>query len=50
MDAAHTTDEVEFLKAVDRFKRENDRQFPTVCEYLEILLSLGYCKIPQQPG
>jgi len=40
----YTADEVEFQKAVDRYKRESRRQFPTLREYLEIVRGLGYAK------
>ena len=35
-------DEVEFMKAMDRYKRENRRPFPTWSEVLEVMRSLGY--------
>lgn len=37
-------DEEEFIRAVDVHKREADRQFPTLCELLKVLKSLGYTK------
>ncbi len=37
-------DEVEFMKAMDRYKRENRRPFPTWSEVLEVLRGLGYEK------
>jgi hypothetical protein len=37
-------DEVQFLRAVDAYKREKRRPFPTLAEYLAILKSLGYRK------
>ena len=33
-----------FVKAVDAFKRVNDRPFPSWCEVLEVLRKLGYRK------
>ena len=39
-----TRDELEFMKAVDQYKREHRRPFPTCSEVLEILKSLGYRK------
>lgn len=42
----YTREQVEFLLAVDRWKREKRRPFPTLCEYLFILTSLGYRKAP----
>jgi hypothetical protein len=35
-------DEIEFMTAMDRYKRENGRPFPTCGEVLEVLRSLGY--------
>jgi len=36
---------LEFLKAVDEFKRRTNKPFPAWSEILEILKSLGYRKI-----
>lgn len=47
--ANYTDDEVEFLKAMERFKREHCRPFPTCSEVLAVLQSLGYRKIAE-PG
>jgi hypothetical protein len=35
---------LEFLQAVDEFKRRTDKAFPTWSEILQILRSLGYHK------
>src|SRR5262245_2419159 len=43
----YTDDELEFLMAMDRFRRDNRRRFPTCRDTLRVLLSLGYRK---QPG
>lgn len=40
----YTEDELEFMQAMDQYRRENRRPFPTCSEVLEVLLSLGYCK------
>ena len=40
----YSTDEIEFMKAMDQYKRENRRPFPTWSEVLEVLRSLGYRK------
>lgn len=40
----YTDDETEFMKAVERYKRDNRRPFPTWSEVLEIVRSLGYRK------
>lgn len=41
--------EREFLVAVDRFKRERNRPFPTLSELYAVLLSLGYEKKASAP-
>ncbi|HEV3142851.1 MAG TPA: hypothetical protein VGZ47_03090 [Gemmataceae bacterium] len=41
----YTDDEIEFMKAMDQYKRDNRRPFPTWSEVLEVLLSLGYRKV-----
>ena len=38
----YNDDETEFMKAMDRYKRENRRPFPSWTEVLEVLHSLGY--------
>ncbi|MEZ6142341.1 MAG: hypothetical protein R3B84_17420 [Zavarzinella sp.] len=37
--------EIEFMQAMERYKRENRRPFPTLSEVLEVLVSLGYRKV-----
>jgi hypothetical protein len=37
--------ETSFMKAMERYKRENRRPFPTWSEVLEVLISLGYRKV-----
>ncbi len=45
-----TPDEWEFLKAMERFQRENHRRYPTFREVLFVLESLGYRKAkPETP-
>jgi len=39
-----TPDEVEFLLAMERYKREKHRPFPTWHEVLRVVKSLGYRK------
>jgi hypothetical protein len=41
----YTDDEIEFMKAMDMYKRANRRPFPTWSEVLEVLRSLGYRKV-----
>ncbi len=38
-------DEIEFMKAMDEYKRRSGRQFPTWSEVLEVVRSLGYRKV-----
>lgn len=38
-------DEIEFMKAMDLYKRNSGRQFPTWSEVLEVLRDLGYRKV-----
>jgi hypothetical protein len=43
----YTSDEVQFMKAMDQYKRNNRRQFPTWSEVLEVLHALGYRKVAE---
>ena len=43
----YTVDEVEFMTAMDEYKRRNGRMFPTCSEVLEVIKSLGYEKRPK---
>ncbi len=36
--------EIEFMQALDRYKRSNGRPFPTCSEILRVFLDLGYQK------
>ena len=38
----YSDDEVEFMKAMDEYKRSSGRSFPTWSEVLEVVRSLGY--------
>lgn len=40
-----TPEELVFVRAVDEYKRKNDRPFPALREILQILKSLGYKKV-----
>ncbi|MFO0865082.1 MAG: hypothetical protein U0744_10605 [Gemmataceae bacterium] len=40
----YNIEEIEFMKAMDQYKRENRRPFPTWSEVLEVLRALGYRK------
>ncbi len=39
--------ETAFMKAMERYKRENRRPFPTWSEVLEVLRSLGYRRVAE---
>jgi hypothetical protein len=43
----YTPDEIEFMSAMDEYKRRNGRMFPTCSEVLEVIKLLGYQKCPQ---
>jgi len=38
-------DEIEFMRAMDDYKRRSGRQFPTWSEVLEVIRDLGYRKV-----
>jgi len=40
----YSTDEIEFMSAMDDYKRRSGRMFPTCSEVLEVIKSLGYEK------
>jgi hypothetical protein len=42
----YTNDEVEFMHALDAYKRSSGRMFPTCSEILEVLKGLGYQRTP----
>lgn len=41
----YTNDEIEFMHALDAYKRANGRMFPTCSEILEVIRHLGYVKV-----
>lgn len=43
----YTDDEIAFMRAMDQYKRDNRRPFPTWSEVLEVLFSLGYRKVAE---
>jgi hypothetical protein len=46
----YTAEEVEFMGAMDNYKRRSGRMFPTCSEVLEVIRSLGYAKqVPVEP-
>lgn len=40
----YSNDEIDFMKAMDQYKRDNRRPFPTWSEVLEVLRAMGYRK------
>lgn len=45
----YSLDEIEFMKAMDDYKRKSGRMFPTWSEVLEVVRSLGYTKPEPEP-
>jgi hypothetical protein len=43
----YTDEEIIFMKAMDQYKRDNRRPFPTWSEVLEVLQALGYRKVAE---
>ncbi|MBX3411431.1 MAG: hypothetical protein KF708_01845 [Pirellulales bacterium] len=41
----YSVDEVEFMRALEQYKRTSGRMFPTCSEVLEVLRGLGYEKV-----
>ena len=41
----YTDDEIEFMNALDNYKRASGRMFPTCSEVLEVVRSLGYVRL-----
>ncbi len=41
----YSDDEIEFMAALDEYKRSSGRMFPTCSEVLEVLKNLGYQKV-----
>lgn len=39
--------EIEFMRAMDEYKRRSGRQFPTWSEVLEVIHSLGYRQVAE---
>ena len=42
-----TDEQFEFLMAIDRYKKSNQRPFPTWTEALEVIKALGYRKVAE---
>ena len=43
----YNDEEIVFMKAMDQYKRDNCRPFPTWSEVLEVLMALGYRKVAE---
>lgn len=43
-DREYTPEEMEFMQAMQEYKRQSGRMFPTWSEVLEVLQNLGYAK------
>jgi hypothetical protein len=41
----YNNDEIEFMRAMDDYKRDSGRMFPTCSEVLEVIRALGYVKL-----
>ena len=48
-DGQYDAEQLEFLRAMDEFKRVNGRPYPTWCEVLSVLKSLGWRKVEGKP-
>ncbi|MDZ4684799.1 MAG: hypothetical protein SH850_06875 [Planctomycetaceae bacterium] len=46
----YSDDEIEFMKAMDEYKRKSGRMFPTWSEVLEVVRALGYSRPGMTPG
>lgn len=40
-------EQFEFLMAIDQYKRQNDRPFPTWTEVLEVIKAIGYRRVAE---
>lgn len=45
----YSTEEIEFMQALDAYKRANGRMFPTCSEILEVIRGLGYVRVAPCP-
>lgn len=44
----YSDNEIEFMRAMDEYKRAAGRMFPTCSEVLEVIRSLGYVKLDEE--
>jgi hypothetical protein len=42
----YSDEEIEFMQAMDAYKRKSGRMFPTCSEILEVIREMGYVKLP----
>ena len=43
----YSDDEIQFMHALDAYKRTSGRMFPTCSEILEVIRKLGFVRLPQ---
>ena len=46
----YSGDEIEFMQAMDAYKRANGRMFPTCSEILEVIRGRGYVRVTNTPA
>ena len=44
----YNDDEIEFMRAMDDYKRDSGRMFPTCSEVLEVIRALGYVRLSEE--
>ena len=44
----YNNEEIEFMRAMDDYKRDSGRMFPTCSEVLEVVRALGYVKLDEE--
>ncbi|MDX1946383.1 MAG: hypothetical protein SFU86_13360 [Pirellulaceae bacterium] len=44
----YSAEEIEFMAAMDAYKRSSGRMFPTCSEILEVIRGMGYVRLAQQ--
>ena len=44
----YSNDEIEFMHALDAYKRFSGRMFPTCSEILEVIRALGYVRVKEE--
>jgi hypothetical protein len=46
----YSGDEIEFMQALDAYKRRSGRMFPTCSEILDVIRDLGYVRLSEDDG